>query len=1035
MRKVNIRRLAGIGIFFCIIFSLIFMIFSLTRPPQNEVSVEKGVLDLSSWNLEQQGVVNLDGEWEFYQDELLGPEDFRQGRYDSPPAYLEVPGTWRGKNPAGGMSSRGSGTYRLQVLLKDTDEILGLKIRSIRMAHRLFIGGQEEGASGLPSTDKGAFQPGNTPYSVFFHPDARRLEIVIQVSNYNFVTGGIVNSLTLGAQEDITRRNMIQIGSDIGIILILAMFGAYHLSFYFVGRQEKEYLFSGFFLLFLALQNSLYGEKMFQRLLPSVPFDFSYKLLDVSHFLSAILIIVFFCTVESHLMSLRRLKLILTPFMAYLVMVVLLPYAVHIRVKYFFILYLWIVMLGIVARMVYLYIRRQSQVADRAELMLFIGGAIALMIYLMNDGLYSENIVQSNFTGRCGVIAFIVLINILLAVRFSNAYAKTEVLSRKLWTANQLKDEFLMNTSHEIKTPLHGIMNMTSFLLENQEENLHAGQKQNLWLIKDTSTKLSMLIQDLIDVSRLRHGELRLHQTAVDLRVAVQIVYDILRFELAGKEVQLLNQVEADTWVLADESRLRQVMYNLVHNAIKHTSQGSIQITARVAGSEVFIEVEDTGTGISEENHAAIFEYFEQVDRLLPQDGYTGMGVGLYISRKLVERMGGVIRVDWSEKGKGTRMVFTLPVVDPIPEYQQAALSEPYALHADVDYTVLDVLEREGQTILIVDDEASNIHTLLNILRRHDYNVLVAFSAKEALTKLQEYQQVDLVILDIMMPGTSGIELCQSLRSRYSILDLPILFATVKDAPSDIALGFRAGANDFVTKPFESETLMARIHNLLAMKSSIQEAIRHEHAFHQAQIKPHFLYNAMSSIISFCYTDGVKAAYLLTMLSQYMRFILDMDRSTLVIPLYRELELIQAYVEIEQARFGERFDYSSQVDDSLKAVNIPSLCIQPFIENAIRHGLFEKEGQGKVALRIQAGDGYMRIIVEDDGVGIPADLLYTLNSQGELQGSIGIQNIRKRLDMIPGASLSIHSEADSGTKVTIYLPLSGGGSGQGASEE
>lgn len=380
-------------------------------------------------------------------------------------------------------------------------------------------------------------------------------------------------------------------------------------------------------------------------------------------------------------------------------------------------------------------------------------------------------------------------------------------------------------------------------------------------------------------------------------------------------------------------------------------------------------------------------------------------------------------------------MVFTLPVVDPIPEYQQAAVSEPYALHAEVDYTVLDVLDREGQTILIVDDEASNIHTLLNILRRHDYNVLVAFSAKEALTKLQEYQQVDLVILDIMMPGTSGIELCQSLRSRHSILDLPILFATVKDAPSDIALGFRAGANDFVTKPFESETLMARIHNLLAMKLSIQEAIRHEHAFHQAQIKPHFLYNAMSSIISFCYTDGVKAAYLLTMLSQYMRFILDMDRSTLVIPLYRELELIQAYVEIEQARFGERFDYSSQVDDSLKAVNIPSLCIQPFIENAIRHGLFEKEGQGKVALRIQAGDGYMKILVEDDGVGIPADLLYTLNSQGELQGSIGIQNIRKRLDMIPGASLSIHSEADSGTKVTIYLPLSGGGSGQGASEE
>lgn len=168
MRKVNIRRLAGIGIFFFIIFSLIFIIFSLTRPPQSEVRVNKGVLDLSNWNLEQQGAVKLDGEWEFYPDELLSPEDFRLVQYDSPPDYFKVPGTWRGKNPDGGMSSRGSGTYRLQVLLRDTNEILGLKIRSIRMSHRLFIGGQEEGANRLPSTDKGAFQPGNTPYSVFF---------------------------------------------------------------------------------------------------------------------------------------------------------------------------------------------------------------------------------------------------------------------------------------------------------------------------------------------------------------------------------------------------------------------------------------------------------------------------------------------------------------------------------------------------------------------------------------------------------------------------------------------------------------------------------------------------------------------------------------------------------------------------------------------------------------------------------------------------------------------------------------------------
>jgi len=336
-------------------------------------------------------------------------------------------------------------------------------------------------------------------------------------------------------------------------------------------------------------------------------------------------------------------------------------------------------------------------------------------------------------------------------------------------------------------------------------------------------------------------------------------------------------------------------------------------------------------------------------------------------------------------------------------------------------------VDQSGYTILIVDDEASNIHILLNILRRHHYNVITAFSANEAMDKMEQYPNMDLVILDVMMPGISGIELCRTLRVRYSILDLPILFATVKDAPTDIALGFRAGANDYITKPFDGETLIARIQTLIAMKTSIQEAIRNEYAFHQAQIKPHFLYNALSSVISFCYTDGEKAAYLLSMLSQYIRYILDMDRSTLVVPLHRELELIQAYVEIEKARFGERFDFIFFMDEGLRSVEIPSLCIQPFVENAIRHGLFEKEGQGRVSLTVQAGSNYMKVIIEDDGVGMPDDLLYQLTGDEQLDGSIGIHNIRKRLGAIPGATLTIHSDLGFGTKVTMYLPASLGG--------
>jgi two-component system sensor histidine kinase ChiS len=179
-----------------------------------------------------------------------------------------------------------------------TDAVFGLKIRSIRMAHQLFINGKLVGGSGLPAIGIEAHRPGNTPYTAFFHTASREVEIVIQVSNYVFVTGGIVNSIPFGLHEDMTRQTGIQLGTDIAIICILGMFCAYHLSLYFLGRREKTYLLSGLYLLILVVQKSLFGEKILQRTLPDLPFDIAYKLLALSEFVNAGVIILFLCTVD-----------------------------------------------------------------------------------------------------------------------------------------------------------------------------------------------------------------------------------------------------------------------------------------------------------------------------------------------------------------------------------------------------------------------------------------------------------------------------------------------------------------------------------------------------------------------------------------------------------------------------------------------------------------------------------------------------------------------------------------------------------------
>ena len=984
---------------------------------------QQGVLDLRGIGLPERGMAQLSGEWEFVPDKLLEPGDpvFEQ---PGETIFLETPWTWRGKHANGGVHAKGSGTYRLKVLVPGEEAIYGIKITNIRMAHKLYINGKLEGESGTPAYTREEHRPGNTPYTVFFASDTGEIEIVIQVSNHVFFNGGIARPIQLGAQKDVMIQTALSLGGDLACVLIFTLVGIHQLLQYLPRREDRSYLYCGLFLVLIAIGQTMQDEKIAQRLLPQIPFDFIYKLLDITIILSALVAVLLFSSLNSRMMSKRTQTLLIVPLVICVAVIPVIPYYVFNDIKLYVMFYLAFVELCMVVGMARLYAHRQKGSYESKELLLFIAAVACLLIYLVADSLAKESMMSSDFIGKQGALIFTILMNILLAFRFARTMEETQKLTRQLEASNQAKDEFLIMTSHEIRTPLNAIMNITSHLLDGGEEALSAKQQQDLWLVRDTSVKLTMLMQDLIDVTRLRHGEMMMQITSVNVRSVAKLVLDILQFELAGKKVLLQNEIPPALWVQADENRLRQVLYNLVHNAIKYTEAGSITLSSTVAGDAALIAVEDTGVGMEPDKQRRLLKKEDPFGYELPAEGYSGMGVGLYICRKLAEGMNGYLDIDWSEPGKGTRMKIGLPV-----DQAAAASAEDGSLefprrHSLALLEPLEVLGEYKETILIVDDEPSNIYTLLNILRRHPYNLLSALSAKEALAQIARHPDIDLIILDVMMPEMSGIELCRMLREQHSILSLPILFATAKDRSQDVALGLAAGANDYVTKPFEGETMLARIQTLLAMKSSFQEAIRNELAFHQAQIKPHFLYNALSSVISFCYTDGERAAYLLSRLSQYLRYILDVDSHELLVPLSRELELIEAYVDIERARFDDRFEFVSHVEKELEEFPIPSLCIQPFVENAIRHGFFDQDGRGTVSLTVEKDEGGVRVTVEDDGTGIPQEVLVRITGAGRPGDGvgIGILNIRRRLESIPGASLQIASEPGRGTRIVMRLP-------------
>ncbi|OKP91653.1 histidine kinase [Paenibacillus helianthi] len=984
-----------------------------------------GVLDLRETRLPDQGLVNLNGEWDFYEGRLLTPADLNEETVKGQ-LYLNVPGAWEGKHKNEGMHRKGYGTYHLKLLVPNGDSVYGIKINNIRMSHKLYINGKLEGESGVPVKAKEQSHPGNTPYTVFFHSSDETIDIVIQVANYEFINGGVIRPIQFGAQKEILWLGAFGIGADLACILIFIMFGAHQLTMYFPERRDRSNLYCGIFLLCFSVSQMLQDEKLFQRLLPDISFNVTYKLMDLSiFFMIPVLGILLFSSLNSRLMSRKLQILLIGPFTAYAAAILILPYRIYNEVKPEYLLYLVLMDIYIIARLVFLWIISKKGTHESKELILFILAIVSMMIYLVGDLLSTENILASDIVSKLAALGFVMLMNTLLAIRFSRTFEKTQALTHELMVSNQIKDEFLIHTSHELRTPLHGIMNISSSLLDNSEGTLSAGQLESLWLVKDTAVKLSMLMQDLIDVTRLKHGDLQMQFSVVNVRAAVQIVLDVLQFELADKDVALVNQVSPKLWVHADENRFRQILYNLVHNAIKHTDRGMISVNGTISDNMVHLFVQDTGEGIAPDKQSDLLIRDDPFGASGPEGRYSGMGVGLYISRKLVEGMGGQIRLDWTEAGKGTRMAFTIPSAK---ERRSAADNEAELprFRNPRKSGSLEITEQYEYTILIVDDEASNIHALLTILRRHPYNVLTALSGREALDKVSRYPRIDLVILDVMMPDMSGIELCRKLREKYTILDLPILFATAKDRSQDIALGFAAGANDYLSKPFDGETLIARIQTLLVMKTSIHQAIQNELAFYQAQIKPHFLYNALSSVISFCYTDGEKAAYLLSSLSQYLRYILDMDHKEIFVPLGRELELIDAYVEIDLARFDDRFEFVSDVNEGLKNFQIPSLIIQPLVENAIRHGLFDKDGQGVVTLTVAEEEHSLLITIEDNGSGISDDVLYRISSgerPREGTGGIGIFNIRRRLESIPGAVLTVSSKLGCGTKVMIALPL------------
>ncbi|PLX18907.1 MAG: hypothetical protein C0601_03395 [Candidatus Muiribacterium halophilum] len=371
--------------------------------------------------------------------------------------------------------------------------------------------------------------------------------------------------------------------------------------------------------------------------------------------------------------------------------------------------------------------------------------------------------------------------------------------------ANMLKSEFLANMSHEIRTPMTSMMGFGNLLKKTPLDKKQMGFVDRI--IK-SSNSLLILINDIIDLSKIEAGQLEIVNSRIDLRDMLDELQITFRKEIddiSDSVETIINRPKPGEFILnSDPVRLKQVLANILSNSLKFTEKGSIELNYSVdENKKLYITIEDTGVGIPKEKQKIVFNKFTQVDSSFTRK-YGGTGLGLTIVKKLLENMDGNIKID-SEPSKGTKVTITIPIKE---------INKPNKIEEDGKK---EVINKKEHTILVSDDAEENTILLKEILRDEGYNIILTKNGREALDTFKKdhnsEKKITLVMLDIKMPIMNGYECLEEIRKIDS--DIPAIAITAHVQSSERKNIFESGFNQYISKPLNIDFLLDSIRKLL----------------------------------------------------------------------------------------------------------------------------------------------------------------------------------------------------------------------------